>query len=179
MLKVIQHAIQRPQNLAAQLLHQMYAAQQQHLMLQTAALQQQQQQQHTPHLQSLATIHQVRCCLSCESLLHQLQGVCVCEMSVRYISGLHVSEAVGIIVVQQRVDPSTFRCFCKYLRYSTQPTRSRIKEIPSSFMLGADFSTSITSHSTTGGQDPELHLQRCLNVDIPAGYAAGRQAHQL
>lgn len=57
MSKVIQHAIQRPQTMAARFLHQMYAAQQQHLMLQTAALQ---QHQHGPHLQSLATIHQVR-----------------------------------------------------------------------------------------------------------------------
>lgn len=53
---------------------------------------------------------------------------CVCVTSVPYFSGLHVSEAVGIIVVQQRVDPSTFRCFCKYLLYSTQPTRGRILE---------------------------------------------------
>uniref|UniRef100_A0A3Q1JMW1 FCS-type domain-containing protein n=1 Tax=Anabas testudineus TaxID=64144 RepID=A0A3Q1JMW1_ANATE len=59
---VIQHTIHRPQSMAAQYLHQMYAAQQQHLMLQTAALQ---QHQHTPHLQSLATIQQVRLCLSC------------------------------------------------------------------------------------------------------------------
>lgn len=44
--------------MAAQYLHQMYAAQQQHLMLQTAAL----QHQHSPHLQSLATIQQVRRC---------------------------------------------------------------------------------------------------------------------
>uniref|UniRef100_A0A8P4K0I4 FCS-type domain-containing protein n=1 Tax=Dicentrarchus labrax TaxID=13489 RepID=A0A8P4K0I4_DICLA len=55
-LQVIQHAIHRPQSMAAQYLHQMYAAQQQHLMLQTAALQ---QHQHSPHLQSLATIQQV------------------------------------------------------------------------------------------------------------------------
>lgn len=54
---MIQHAIQRPQSMAAQYLHQMYAAQQQHLMLQTAALQ---QHQHTPHLQTVATIQQVR-----------------------------------------------------------------------------------------------------------------------
>ncbi|XP_028987981.1 polyhomeotic-like protein 3 isoform X2 [Betta splendens] len=39
-VQVIQHAIHRPQSMAAQYLHQMYAAQQQHLMLQTAALQQ-------------------------------------------------------------------------------------------------------------------------------------------
>uniref|UniRef100_A0A667XUK1 FCS-type domain-containing protein n=1 Tax=Myripristis murdjan TaxID=586833 RepID=A0A667XUK1_9TELE len=56
-VQVIQQAIHRPQTMAAQYLHQMYAAQQQHLMLQTAALQ---QHQHTPHLQSLATIQQVR-----------------------------------------------------------------------------------------------------------------------
>uniref|UniRef100_A0A667Y162 Polyhomeotic homolog 3 n=1 Tax=Myripristis murdjan TaxID=586833 RepID=A0A667Y162_9TELE len=54
-VQVIQQAIHRPQTMAAQYLHQMYAAQQQHLMLQTAALQ---QHQHTPHLQSLATIQQ-------------------------------------------------------------------------------------------------------------------------
>ncbi|XP_040027554.2 polyhomeotic-like protein 3 isoform X1 [Gasterosteus aculeatus] len=53
-VQVIQHAIHRPQSMAAQYLHQMYAAQQQHLMLQTAAL----QHQHSPHLQSLATIQQ-------------------------------------------------------------------------------------------------------------------------
>ncbi|XP_078143909.1 polyhomeotic-like protein 3 [Centroberyx gerrardi] len=58
-VQVIQQAIHRPQSMAAQYLHQMYAAQQQHLMLQTAALQ---QHQHTPHLQSLATIQQVRGC---------------------------------------------------------------------------------------------------------------------
>uniref|UniRef100_H3DBR1 SAM domain-containing protein n=1 Tax=Tetraodon nigroviridis TaxID=99883 RepID=H3DBR1_TETNG len=53
-VQVIQHAFQRPQSLAAQLLQQMYAAQQQHLMLQTAA--------HRPHLQSLATMHQASAC---------------------------------------------------------------------------------------------------------------------
>uniref|UniRef100_A0A8D0ANL5 FCS-type domain-containing protein n=1 Tax=Sander lucioperca TaxID=283035 RepID=A0A8D0ANL5_SANLU len=48
--QVIQHTIHRPQSMAAQYLHQMYAAQQQHqLMLQTAALQ---QHQHSPHLQN-------------------------------------------------------------------------------------------------------------------------------
>ncbi|KAF3698772.1 Polyhomeotic-like protein 3 [Channa argus] len=57
--QVIQHAIHRPQSMAAQYLHQMYAAQQQHIMLQTAALQ---QHQHTPHLQSLATIQQASVC---------------------------------------------------------------------------------------------------------------------
>ncbi|XP_058504331.1 polyhomeotic-like protein 3 isoform X2 [Solea solea] len=62
-VQVIQHAIHRPQSMAAQYLHQMYAAQQQHLMLQTAALhQQQQQQQHNPQLQSLATIQQGSVC---------------------------------------------------------------------------------------------------------------------
>ncbi|XP_022613964.1 polyhomeotic-like protein 3 [Seriola dumerili] len=60
-VQVIQHAIHRPQSMAAQYLHQMYAAQQQHLMLQTAALQQH-QHQHTPHLQSLATIQQASVC---------------------------------------------------------------------------------------------------------------------
>uniref|UniRef100_A0A673AYT8 FCS-type domain-containing protein n=1 Tax=Sphaeramia orbicularis TaxID=375764 RepID=A0A673AYT8_9TELE len=55
----------QPQSMAAQYLHQMYAAQQQHIMLQTAALQ---QHQHTPHLQSLATIQQVSWCVC----------VCVC-----------------------------------------------------------------------------------------------------
>ncbi|XP_029381295.1 polyhomeotic-like protein 3 [Echeneis naucrates] len=58
-VQVIQHAIHRPQSMAAQYLHRMYAAQQQHLMLQTAALQQQQQ---APHLQSLATIQQASVC---------------------------------------------------------------------------------------------------------------------
>ncbi|KAF0046754.1 hypothetical protein F2P81_000387 [Scophthalmus maximus] len=55
-VQVIQHAIHRPQSMAARYLHQMYAAQQQHLMLRTAALQ---QHQHTPQLQSLATIQQI------------------------------------------------------------------------------------------------------------------------
>uniref|UniRef100_A0A3Q1FL22 Polyhomeotic homolog 3 n=1 Tax=Acanthochromis polyacanthus TaxID=80966 RepID=A0A3Q1FL22_9TELE len=55
-VQVMQHAIHRPQSMAAQYLHQMYAAQQQHLMLQTAALQ---QHQHPSHLQSLATIQQL------------------------------------------------------------------------------------------------------------------------
>ncbi|XP_026169926.1 polyhomeotic-like protein 3 [Mastacembelus armatus] len=58
-VQVIQHAIHRPQSMAAQYLHHMYAAQQQHLMLQTAALQ---QHQHPPHLQSLATIQQASVC---------------------------------------------------------------------------------------------------------------------
>uniref|UniRef100_A0A3Q4MN24 Polyhomeotic-like protein 3 n=1 Tax=Neolamprologus brichardi TaxID=32507 RepID=A0A3Q4MN24_NEOBR len=63
---VIQHAMNRPQSMAAQYLHQMYAAQQQHFMLQTAALQ---QHQHPAHLQSLAAIQQVgwslsMCCVS-------------------------------------------------------------------------------------------------------------------
>ncbi|KAK2822628.1 hypothetical protein Q5P01_022693 [Channa striata] len=58
-VQVIQHAIHRPQSMAAQYLHQMYAAQQQHIMLQTAALQ---QHQHTPHLQSLATLQQASVC---------------------------------------------------------------------------------------------------------------------
>ncbi|XP_035279271.1 polyhomeotic-like protein 3 isoform X3 [Anguilla anguilla] len=48
-VQVIQQAIQRPQNMAAQYLQQMYAAQRQHLLLQTAALQQQ---------QSLASVQQ-------------------------------------------------------------------------------------------------------------------------
>ncbi|KAM9323111.1 polyhomeotic-like protein 3 [Pholidichthys leucotaenia] len=55
-VQVIQHAaIHRPQTIAAQYLHQMYAAQQQHFMLQTAALQ---QHPHPSHLQSLATLQQ-------------------------------------------------------------------------------------------------------------------------
>uniref|UniRef100_A0A672HEG8 Polyhomeotic homolog 3 n=1 Tax=Salarias fasciatus TaxID=181472 RepID=A0A672HEG8_SALFA len=54
--QAVQHSIHRPQSMAAQYLHQMYAAQQQHLMLRTAALQ---QHQHPAHLQSLATIQQV------------------------------------------------------------------------------------------------------------------------
>lgn len=55
--KVIQQALHRQPNTAAQYLQQMYAAQQQHLMLQTAAL----QQQHltSAQLQSLAAIQQV------------------------------------------------------------------------------------------------------------------------
>ncbi|KAM7400326.1 hypothetical protein PAMA_004833 [Pampus argenteus] len=77
-VQVIQHAIHRPQSMAAQYLHQMYAAQQQHLMLQTAALQ---QHQHTPHLQSLATIQQASVCQrqspssSSGSLVHPPSGV--------------------------------------------------------------------------------------------------------
>ncbi|XP_074507876.1 polyhomeotic-like protein 3 isoform X2 [Sebastes fasciatus] len=78
-VQVIQHAIHRPQSMAAQYLHQMYAAQQQHLMLQTAALQ---QHQHSPHLQSLATIQQASVCQRHQSpssssggLVHQPAGV--------------------------------------------------------------------------------------------------------
>ncbi|XP_034559922.1 polyhomeotic-like protein 3 isoform X2 [Notolabrus celidotus] len=75
-VQVIQHAIHRPQSMAAQYLHQMYAAQQQHLMLQTAALQQHQQ---SPHLQSLA-IQQASVCQrqspssSSSGLVHQPAG---------------------------------------------------------------------------------------------------------
>ncbi|XP_023010849.1 polyhomeotic-like protein 3 isoform X2 [Maylandia zebra] len=58
-VQVIQHAMNRPQSMAAQYLHQMYAAQQQHFMLQTAALQ---QHQHPAHLQSLAAIQQASVC---------------------------------------------------------------------------------------------------------------------
>ncbi|XP_063318709.1 polyhomeotic-like protein 3 isoform X4 [Pelmatolapia mariae] len=58
-VQVIQHAMHRPQSMAAQYLHQMYAAQQQHFMLQTAALQ---QHQHPAHLQSLAAIQQASVC---------------------------------------------------------------------------------------------------------------------
>ncbi|NXD74240.1 PHC2 protein, partial [Eolophus roseicapillus] len=56
--QVIQQALHRQPNTAAQYLQQMYAAQQQHLMLQTAAL----QQQHltSAQLQSLAAVQQVR-----------------------------------------------------------------------------------------------------------------------
>ncbi|XP_043926002.1 polyhomeotic-like protein 3 isoform X2 [Protopterus annectens] len=55
-VQVIQQALHRPANSAAQYLQQMYAAQQQHLMLQTAAL----QQQHlsSTQLQSLAAVQQ-------------------------------------------------------------------------------------------------------------------------
>ncbi|KAG8142446.1 hypothetical protein E2320_006355 [Naja naja] len=55
-VQVIQQALHRQPNTAAQYLQQMYAAQQQHLMLQTAAL----QQQHlgSSQLQSLAAIQQ-------------------------------------------------------------------------------------------------------------------------
>ncbi|CDQ67297.1 unnamed protein product [Oncorhynchus mykiss] len=54
--RVIQQALHRQPNTAAQYLQQMYAAQQQHLMLQTAAL----QQQHLSNaqLQSLAAVQQ-------------------------------------------------------------------------------------------------------------------------
>ncbi|NXU93195.1 PHC2 protein, partial [Xiphorhynchus elegans] len=57
-VQVIQQALHRQPNTAAQYLQQMYAAQQQHLMLQTAAL----QQQHltSAQLQSLAAVQQVR-----------------------------------------------------------------------------------------------------------------------
>uniref|UniRef100_A0A8U7P1R4 Uncharacterized protein n=1 Tax=Corvus moneduloides TaxID=1196302 RepID=A0A8U7P1R4_CORMO len=56
-VQVIQQALHRQPNTAAQYLQQMYAAQQQHLMLQTAAL----QQQHltSAQLQSLAAVQQV------------------------------------------------------------------------------------------------------------------------
>uniref|UniRef100_A0A803YIZ2 Polyhomeotic homolog 2 n=1 Tax=Meleagris gallopavo TaxID=9103 RepID=A0A803YIZ2_MELGA len=57
-VQVIQQALHRQPNTAAQYLQQMYAAQQQHLMLQTAAL----QQQHltSAQLQSLAAVQQVK-----------------------------------------------------------------------------------------------------------------------
>ncbi|KAM6919223.1 polyhomeotic-like protein 3 [Xenentodon cancila] len=58
-VQVIQHALHRPQSMAAQYLHQIYAAQQEHFMLQTAALQQHQQ---PSHLQTLATIQQASLC---------------------------------------------------------------------------------------------------------------------
>uniref|UniRef100_A0AAZ3QXH1 Polyhomeotic-like protein 2 n=1 Tax=Oncorhynchus tshawytscha TaxID=74940 RepID=A0AAZ3QXH1_ONCTS len=56
-VQVIQQALHRQPNTAAQYLQQMYAAQQQHLMLQTAAL----QQQHLSNaqLQSLAAVQQI------------------------------------------------------------------------------------------------------------------------
>ncbi|KAM6435488.1 polyhomeotic-like protein 2 isoform 2-T2 [Liasis olivaceus] len=65
-VQVIQQALHRQPNTAAQYLQQMYAAQQQHLMLQTAAL----QQQHlgSTQLQSLAAIQQA-------SLAANRQGV--------------------------------------------------------------------------------------------------------
>ncbi|XP_070615089.1 polyhomeotic-like protein 2 isoform X2 [Erythrolamprus reginae] len=65
-VQVIQQALHRQPNTAAQYLQQMYAAQQQHLMLQTAAL----QQQHlgNSQLQSLAAIQQA-------SLAANRQGV--------------------------------------------------------------------------------------------------------
>ncbi|XP_034280142.1 polyhomeotic-like protein 2 isoform X1 [Pantherophis guttatus] len=65
-VQVIQQALHRQPNTAAQYLQQMYAAQQQHLMLQTAAL----QQQHlgSSQLQSLAAIQQA-------SLAANRQGV--------------------------------------------------------------------------------------------------------
>ncbi|XP_041747539.1 polyhomeotic-like protein 2 isoform X2 [Coregonus clupeaformis] len=55
--RVIQQALHRQPNTAAQYLQQMYAAQQQHLMLQTAALQQQQHLSNA-QLQSLAVVQQ-------------------------------------------------------------------------------------------------------------------------
>ncbi|XP_018430075.1 PREDICTED: polyhomeotic-like protein 2 [Nanorana parkeri] len=60
LLQVIQQALSRQPNTAAQYLQQMYAAQQQHLMLQSAAL----QQQHltSAQLQSLASAQQVTLC---------------------------------------------------------------------------------------------------------------------
>ncbi|MBN3325662.1 PHC2 protein, partial [Atractosteus spatula] len=54
--QVIQQALHRQPNTAAQYLQQMYAAQQQHLMLQTAALQQ--QHLNNAQLQSLAAVQQ-------------------------------------------------------------------------------------------------------------------------
>ncbi|XP_077459906.1 polyhomeotic-like protein 2b [Stigmatopora argus] len=56
-VQVIQQALHRQPNTAAQYLQQMYAAQQQHLMLQTAALQQQHSLS-TAQLQSLAAVQQ-------------------------------------------------------------------------------------------------------------------------
>ncbi|CAL8336225.1 unnamed protein product [Lota lota] len=56
-VQVIQQALHRQPNTAAQYLQQMYAAQQQHLMLQTAALQQQHNLS-TAQLQSLAAVQQ-------------------------------------------------------------------------------------------------------------------------
>ncbi|CAB1314860.1 unnamed protein product [Coregonus sp. 'balchen'] len=56
-VQVIQQALHRQPNTAAQYLQQMYAAQQQHLMLQTAALQQQQHLSNA-QLQSLAAVQQ-------------------------------------------------------------------------------------------------------------------------
>ncbi|XP_046517006.1 polyhomeotic-like protein 2 [Equus quagga] len=55
-VQVIQQALHRQPNTAAQYLQQMYAAQQQHLMLQTAALQQ--QHLNSAQLQSLAAVQQ-------------------------------------------------------------------------------------------------------------------------
>lgn len=49
------------------------------------------------------------------------------------------------------------------------------KQSRPSFVLNPDFSSSVPSDSTAGGQDPELHLQWCLNYALPAG----RQAQQL
>uniref|UniRef100_A0A674MX75 FCS-type domain-containing protein n=1 Tax=Takifugu rubripes TaxID=31033 RepID=A0A674MX75_TAKRU len=101
-VQVIQHAIQRPHNMAAQFLQQMYAAQQQHLMLQTAALQQ--QHQHSPHLQSLATMHQVRSpgCLSYESFRHELQA-----------------PAASVAAVQSELPPVTSCSSNKHMRSQT------------------------------------------------------------
>uniref|UniRef100_A0A668SNS2 Uncharacterized protein n=1 Tax=Oreochromis aureus TaxID=47969 RepID=A0A668SNS2_OREAU len=74
--QVIQHAMHRPQSMAAQYLHQMYAAQQQHFMLQTAALQ---QHQHPAHLQSLAAIQQVS--LESKTCSHCFSGFSLSEVT--------------------------------------------------------------------------------------------------
>ncbi|XP_076004353.1 polyhomeotic-like protein 3 [Genypterus blacodes] len=93
-VQVIQQAIHRPQSVAAQYLHQMYAAQQQHLMLQTAAL----QQHHTPHLQSLATLQQVRWCVcqrpspSAGSLTHT---PCVSQNSITLPASPVTAQLIG------------------------------------------------------------------------------------
>ncbi|RMB89717.1 hypothetical protein DUI87_33914 [Hirundo rustica rustica] len=74
-VQVIQQALHRQPNTAAQYLQQMYAAQQQHLMLQTAAL----QQQHltSAQLQSLAAVQQINLATSpaAAQLLNRAQSV--------------------------------------------------------------------------------------------------------
>ncbi|XP_060940848.1 polyhomeotic-like protein 3 [Limanda limanda] len=73
-VQVIQHAIHRPQSMAAQYLHQMYAAQQQHLMLQTAALQQRPPTPSTGSLVQPAGVSQSSITLPASPVTAQLIG---------------------------------------------------------------------------------------------------------
>ncbi|XP_063741203.1 polyhomeotic-like protein 3 isoform X1 [Eleginops maclovinus] len=103
-VQVIQHAIHRPQSMAAQYLQQMYAAQQQHLMLQTAALQ---QHQHSPHLQSLATIQQASVCQrqqpssSGGSLVHQPITIPASPVTAQLIGRTQTSTGGATTISQQ------------------------------------------------------------------------------